>query len=189
MITFIGLLSLARMRPVIDMASCPLVPEIDAIIDSGKSSPGKIPSDVIRSVEGWYSGIEVIDDDVKPLYFQVTAVHVALTVASEVLSPREREWRVNADIKNFWKSCDSLLHAGGGFTSPVYSGIKTTMEGVEDVWIEQDVKSFKNPRSDVVVEFGHRLAAIRSNYPKRVRIARLIAKCAGWPIPPHLAAE
>lgn len=178
-----GGLSLARMRPILEVAGAPRLAEIDDVV-AGCSAPG-VPggAEKIASLRSWRSEIGALEDSSTPTYFQSTAAGVAILVASQEIPASDSEWRIRSSVGNFWDSCDDLLHAGGGYSRAEFQGIKTTLRGVEDIWRDGDVRLLSDEGVDVAAAYAERLSRIRSNYPKRRQIARVVAECAGWNIP------
>lgn len=178
-----GGLSLARMRPILEVAGASRLAEIDDIV-AGCSAPG-VPggTEKIASLRSWRSEIGTLEDSSTPAYFQSTAAGVAILVASQELPASDREWRIRSSVGNFWDSCDDLLHVGGGYSREEFKGIKTTLRGVEDIWRDGDIHLLSNEGVDAAEVYAERLSRIRSNYPKRRQIARVVAECAGWSIP------
>ncbi|MFE5723748.1 hypothetical protein [Streptomyces erythrochromogenes] len=136
--------------------------------------------DVLRSRR---SEIGVLEDASTPGYFQSTAAGVAILAVARESPASDREWRIRSSVGNFWDSCDDILHAGGGYSRGEFQGIKTTLRGVEDAWRDGDTRLLSETRSDLSKVFEDRLSKVRSNYPKRRQIARVVAECAGWNIP------
>lgn len=181
--TLAGGLALARMRPILEVAGTSRLGEIDDIVDAC-GTPG-IPgrAEKIASLRSWRSEIGALEDSSIPTYFQSTAAGVAILVASQELPENGRGWRIRSSVGNFWDSCDDLLHAGGGYSSNEFQGIKTTLRGVEDIWCDGDIGLLSDREADAAEVYAERLSKIRSNYPKRRKIARIVAECAGWDIP------
>ncbi|MFD3957424.1 MULTISPECIES: hypothetical protein [Streptomyces] len=178
-----GGLSLARMRPILEVAGTSRLAEIDDIVAgcSGPAVPGG--AEKIASLRSWRSEIGALEDSSDPSYFQSTAAGVAILVASQELPSGDREWRIRSSVGNFWDSCDDLLQAGGGYSRAEFQGIKTTLRGVEDIWREGDFRLLSEEGVDVAELYAERLSKIRSSYPKRRQIARVVAECAEWNIP------
>ncbi|MEU5068880.1 hypothetical protein ACR3S4_02395 [Streptomyces sp. CH8.1] len=178
-----GGLSLARMRPILEVAGAPHLAEIDDIVAgcSGSAVPGG--AEKIALLRSWRSEIGALEDSSDPSYFQSTAAGVAILVVSHELPPDDREWRIRSSVGNFWDSCDDLLQAGGGYARAEFRGIKTTLRGVEDMWREGDFRLLSEEGVDVAELYAERLSKIHSGYPKRRQIARVVAECAEWSLP------
>jgi hypothetical protein len=183
LVTLTGGLSLARMRPFLEVAGTLFLAEIDDIVAAciGSKVPGCAAE--VASLERWRSEIGVLEDASTPGYFQSTAAGVAILVASRESTRSDREWRIRSSVGNFWASCDDLLHAGGGYSKPDFKGVKTTLQGVEDIWRDGDIRSLGGASGSIVDVYSERLRKIRSSYPMRRRIARVVAECAGWESP------
>ena len=178
-----GGLSLARMRPILEVAGAPHLAEIDDIVAgcSGPAVPGG--AEKIASMRSWRSEIGALQDSSNPSYFQSTAAGVAILVASQELPSEDREWRIRSSVGNFWDSCDDLLQAGNGYSRTEFQGIKTTLRGIEDMWREGDFRLLSENGVDFAELYAERLSKIRSSYPKRRQIARVVAECAEWNAP------
>lgn len=182
--SLIGGLSLARMRPILEVVGASRLVEIDEIV-VGCGVPGvPVGAEKIASLRTWRSEIGALEDSSTPTYFQSTAAGVAILVASQELPASDREWKIRSSVDNFWDSCDDLLSAGGGYSRAEFRGVKTTLRGVEDIWRDGDVRLLAEEGVDVSEVYAERLARIRSGYPKRRQIARVVAECAGWSILP-----
>ncbi|MEV4969043.1 hypothetical protein ACFWZK_19425 [[Kitasatospora] papulosa] len=122
-----------------------------------------------------------LEDSATPDYFQSTAAGIAISVASkENTTAEDLDHKMRSNIANFWDSCDDIMHAANGYASPEFAGIKTTLRGVEDMWQAEDERLlWASPRDSKEV-FAGRLCLIREKYPKRQRIAQIVADCAGW---------
>ncbi|MFE6187683.1 hypothetical protein ACFQ6U_24965 [Streptomyces sp. NPDC056465] len=168
---------------MLEVARTSRLAEIDAIVAACSIPGGPGDAKEIASLRGWRSEIGTLEDSSIPAYFQSTAAGVAILVASSDLPASDREWKIRSSVGNFWDSCDDLLHAGGGYSSVEFKGIKTTLRGVEDIWREGDIRLLSREGADIVEAYAERLSKIRSNYPKRRQIAQVVAKCAGWDIP------
>lgn len=176
----VGGLSLARMRPVLEVAGTPFLAEIDAVVAACNDSEYPGCAEEIASLRNWRSEIGALEDSSEPEYFQSTAAGVAMLVTTSELSESDREWKIRSSVGNFWESCDDLVHAGGGYSRREFQGIKTTLYGVEEFWINGDLRLLSEEGARVTDVYSARLSKIRSNYPKRRGIARVVAECAGW---------
>lgn len=182
--SLVGGLALARMRPVLEVAEASRLAEIDDIVDGCSAPAVSGDAEKIDSLRSWRSEIGVLEESSTPFYFQSTAAGVAILVASKELPAADREWRIRSSVGNFWDSCDDLLQAGGGYSRAEFQGIKTTLRGVEEMWREGDFRLLSDGGADVAEVYAERLSRIRSSYPKRREIARVVAECAGWNAPP-----
>ncbi|MFF2954940.1 hypothetical protein ACFVVU_26780 [Kitasatospora sp. NPDC057965] len=177
-----GGLSLARMRPILEVSGTSRMEEIDDIIVSLGASDVREYSEKIAKLESWRREIGPLEDSSAPTYFQSTAAGVAILAISREISASDREWRIESSVGNFWSSCDDLLHAGGGYLRPEFRGVSTTLRGVENIWREGDLQVLSVGGPDAINAYNVRLAKIRSNYAKRREIAQVFAECAGWHI-------
>lgn len=176
-----GGLSLARMRPILEVVGASRLADIDDVV-AGCGAPGlPVGAGKIASLRTWRSEIGALEDSSTPAYFQSTAAGVAILVASQELPASDREWKIRSSVSNFWDSCDDLLSTGG-YSRVEFQGIKTTLRGVEDIWRGGDIRLLVEEGVDVSAVYAERLSRIRSSYPKRRQIARVVAECAGWRI-------
>jgi hypothetical protein len=180
LITFAGALAIARMRPVLEVARTPFLSEIDRFVDACGEAVVLSCVPEMESLQHWRRKIGPLDDSSVPEYFQSTAAGVAILAAAYEGGSNDRGWRIKSNVANFWASCDDLLHAGNGYSRSEFQGIKTTLQGVEDMWREGDVRALSLQEGDPAVSFRARLSKVRSNYPKRRNVARIVAECAGW---------
>lgn len=179
----VGGLALARMRPILEVTGTACLAELDEVVDVLGCQRGSINPERIAPLRDWRRKIGPLEDASLPIYFQSTAAGVAILVASDEVSAGDLEWRIGSSVGNFWDSCDDLLQAGGGYSRSEFQGIKTTLRGVENAWRDGDIRLLSDDGADVERIYGNRLTQIRSHYPKRRQIARVVAECAGWDIP------
>lgn len=172
-----GLLSLARMIPILEVAVIPSSPFVAAAVTAFGALDFPISSPEVDALIRWRREIGPVPDASDPEYFHSTAATIAVFVAA---GPVDREWRIRASIENFWNSCDDLLHRGDGYRRSEFQGIRTTLRGVEDEWRKLDLRQLAEAVDPQHV-FEERKATIRKNLPRRREVARLVAECAGWP--------
>lgn len=183
MLSLIGGLALARMRPILEVAEASHLTEIDEIVAGCGARAVSGGAEKIASLRSWRREIGVLEDSSIPSYFQSTAAGVAILVVSKELPAADREWRIRSSVGNFWDSCDDLLQAGSGYSRAEFQGIKMTLRGVEDMWRDGDFRLLSDRGADVAEVYAERLDRIRFSYPKRREIARVVAECAEWRIP------
>ena len=182
-----GALALVRMRPVLEVAGTPFLAEIDSIVAACGALETSGCAKEVRLLRAWKKEIDPVEDAFEPIYFQSAAADLAVLVASQESDVSDREFSIRVTVGNFWNSCDSLLHARGGYSRAEYKGIKTTPRGVENMWCDRDVFLLSEGRDNLAKVFAERLSEIYSKYPKRKEIARIIAECGGWDIPANLS--
>ncbi|MEW1725218.1 hypothetical protein [Streptomyces sp. NPDC093109] len=183
MISLMGGLSLARMMPILEVSGASFLREIDSIVAACGASERISQAQAVDVLRGMRSIIGPLEDSFTPDYFQATAAGVAIIVATEGEAAGVGEFRMRSSIGNFWDSCDDLLHSDGGYSRMEFQGIKSTLRGVEDIWQDGDSRIISASANDPIPAFVERLSLIRANYPRRRRIARVFAECAGWDIP------
>jgi hypothetical protein len=178
-----GGLCLARMRPILECAGTPRLEQIDNVVAACGTTELRDAAKSIASLTTWRATIGQIEESSTPTYFQANAIRVATVAISNEMPVRDREWQIRCISGNFWDSCDDLLDSGGGFSRKEFKGIKTTLRGIEDMWLDGDIRLLYEPGVDVGRIYAERLSKIRSNYPKRRAIARIVAECGGWEPP------
>ncbi|MET8983747.1 hypothetical protein ABZX85_50140 [Streptomyces sp. NPDC004539] len=178
--SLVGGLSLARMRPILEVSGDLHLVEIDGIVSGVGASEVPEGAEKVALLRNWRSGIGTLEDSSTPTYLQAVAAGVAILVVSKELPANDRDWRIRSGVGNFWDSCDELLHAGGGYAMAELKEIKTTLRGVENMWRDGDALLLSDREADSVEVYSQRLSLIRSKYPRRRKIARVVAECAGW---------
>ncbi|MFF4371468.1 hypothetical protein [Streptomyces sp. NPDC001594] len=169
------------MLPILECTGSSHVDEIDHIVNFCSTAAIPEETKIITSLTNRRENLGQLEDSSTPAYFESTALAIALLVTSEPHG-RDREWRIESMVGNFWDSCDDLLHSSGGYSREEFKGIKTTLRGIEDMWHEGDVQLF-HQGGNLGGTYTERLSKIRSNYPKRRQIARIIAECGRWETP------
>ncbi|MEU3901786.1 hypothetical protein [Streptomyces sp. NPDC045251] len=173
-------MALARMMPVLEIAGAPFLDEVERIVSAcGTVDEVNLQAEV-ASLSAWRQKIGPLEDSSDATYFQSTAAGVAVLVADVRVLATDRDWRIVANVSNFWASCDDILHRGDGFSRGEFRGVKTTLEGVENLWKERDEALLSGHPEASLSIFLRRLSEIRSHYPKRRQVARIIGECAGW---------
>jgi hypothetical protein len=177
---FIGGLALARMWPVLEVAGSPFLAELDEIVVRCGTRESVECAAEVESLNLWREKYGKLEDSRESGYFASIAAGVALMVVSKDFDADVRRWRVTSNVSNFWAACDDILHVGGGFLRAEFKGVKMTLEAVEDVWRHRDVELFAVASEARGGIYDERLSKVRSTYPKRREIARVLADCAGW---------
>jgi hypothetical protein len=175
---YCGALRLKRMLPVLEVAAAPFLEEIEEIIDvRGEGRESSIDR-CIDSIASWRNRIGIVDDVDEPKWFQDAASEIALALAG-VGDMESRAGLIQHETNNFWSGCDDIVHRKDGYRSPEFTGLKTTLRGVEDIWQSMDLKIIRELR-DSREAFRRQVASIGRRSAQRSAIAGAIARCAGW---------
>ncbi|GAA2112016.1 hypothetical protein [Actinomadura alba] len=175
---YCGALRLKRMLPVLEVAATPFLEEIEEIIDARGEGRASNIDGCIDSISSWMDRIGIVQDIDAPEWFQDGAAEIALASAG-VGDVESRARLIQHATGNFWNACDDIVHRIDGYRSPEFTGLKTTLRGVEDIWQSVDLKVIRELR-DSREAFRRQVASIGRRSAQRSAIAGVIARCAGW---------
>ncbi|XRQ08885.1 hypothetical protein ACN3XK_72455 [Actinomadura welshii] len=174
----LGALRLARMLPLLAVIETPFLEAVDEITRVyGEGRPG-VPSAAIEAITDWRFKAGNMEDSLSMKYFQSTGGGVALAVAGEAFIAN-RASVIQYSPTNFWKACDNIVHLVNGYQMPELRKLRTTLEGVEHIWQDDDQKCLERMR-DSKICFDVQIRKIQAMSERRMAVARAIARCADW---------
>jgi len=179
-LTVVGALRMVRFLPVLEVSALPVIDEVQAIVMSRGRDPYTNVERDAATVRRWADvGEDITQDTDSPEYLQLIACDITLAVAGTDWTEDIRKDHIEIETLAFWQTCDDLVHHVDGYSLPVFRGIKTTLQGVEDIWRERDWAAVTSgvPLSQA---FETVYRQIENSIVKRREIALAVGRCAGW---------
>jgi hypothetical protein len=186
-LTVVGALRVVRFLPVLQVSGLPVIDEVQAIVMSrGRDPYANVERDATTVRRFADVGEDIPQDIDSPEYLQLIACDIVLAVAGIDWTEEIRRGHIEIVTRTLWKTCDDLVHEAGGYSLPVFRGMKTTLQGVEDIWRERDWAAVTSgvPLGQA---FETMCREIQKSMVKRREIAEAVGRCAGWleSQPPH----